>query len=219
METSAMEVTNPIVKNLTLIHKIISRGLNISISKCDEYLLNRSIPQEDANGFAMYVSTLSSITHSHHLSEDEIAFPLFNNLVEVPFDRLWDDHQKIAKHLKILNKYLSDITSESIGLIRDELVEIEKVWTPHIRIEEENLTAVRLNRFLGAKEQADLTEKLSRHGMKNSGPGPIALPFLFYNLEANDREAFTSHFPWILKRALVPIIWKGRWKPMSPFLL
>jgi len=214
-----MAEENPIVQGLVTIHKIISRGLNISIRKCDEYLSKKGMPQGETAGFSMYVSTLKSVTHAHHLSEDEIAFPYFKKLIEAPYDRLKDDHQKIASHLEILDKYISEIPSGGIGQLREVLVEIEKLWVPHIRIEEENLTAEKLNPVLRPKEQADITEKLSRHGMENSGPGPLTLPFMIYNLEGNDREAFTKPFPWILKKVLIPIIWKGQWKPMSPFFL
>jgi len=42
---------------------------------------------------------------------------------------------------------------------------------------------------------------------------------MFYNLEGKDREAFMKPFPMIVKKVLVPIIWKGQWKPMIPFFL
>lgn len=214
-----MTEANPIVQGLLMIHKIISRGLKISIQKCDEYFTNGVIPSGETTGFYMYVSTLKSVTHAHHLSEDDIAFPYFRNLIEAPYDRLKDDHEKIASHLEILGKFLSETPSGGVGQLREVLVEIEKLWVPHIRIEEENLTAEKLNPVLGIKEQVDLTEKLSRHGRENAGPGPLTLPFMIYNLEGNDREAFTKSFPWILKKVLVPIIWKGQWKPMSPFFI
>jgi len=214
-----MAETNPIVQGLATIHKIISRGLNISIRKCDEYLSKKGIPQGETTGFYMYLSTLKKVTHAHHLSEDDVAFPYFMNLIEAPYDRLKDDHQKIASILETLDKHISEIPSSGVGKLREVLLEIEKLWVPHIIIEEENLTAEKLNKVIGIKEQADLTEKLSRHGRENSGPGPLTLPFMIYNLEGNDREAFTKPFPWILKKVLIPIIWKGQWKPMSPFFL
>jgi hypothetical protein len=69
------------------------------------------------------------------------------------------------------------------------------------------------------EEQATLASQVIEHGRKNSGPVPLALAFLFYNLEGTDREAFLKPFPWIVINVLVPIIWRGKWKPMSPFLL
>lgn len=214
-----MKEMSPVVEGLLMIHKIISRGITISLRKCDEYLGKQGIPPEETDGFVIYVSTLKCVTHSHHLSEDEIAFPYFKDYIEAPYNRLKDDHQTIAHLLVTLDKCLLEISSNGVGKLREVLGEINKLWVPHIRIEEENFTAEKLHKVVGMKEQLNIAEKLARHGSKNSGPGPLALPFMFYNLEGNDREIFMKHFPGVIKKVLVPIIWKKQWKPMSPFLL
>jgi hemerythrin-like domain-containing protein len=214
-----MTEASPVVEGLLMIHKIISRGLSISIRKCDEYLGKQGIPPEEAAGFSMYITTLKWVTHSHHLSEDDIAFPYFKDYIEAPYNRLKDDHQAIARVLVTLDKCLLEISFDGVGKLREVLGEFDKLWVPHIKIEEENFTAGKLHTVVGMKEQVNIAEKLARHGSKNSGPGPLALPFFFYNLEGKDREAFTMPFPWIVKKILVPMIWKGQWKPMSPFLL
>jgi hemerythrin-like domain-containing protein len=210
---------SPVVEGLLKIHKIISRALSISIRKCDEYKLKPSIPPNETAGFSMYLLTLKHVTHSHHLSEDEIAFPYFKDYIEAPYDRLKDDHQTIASVLVKLEQCLNDLSSEGIRKLQEVLDEFEKLWIPHIKIEEENFTAGKLQATVEIKEQLSIAEKLARHGSKNSGPGSLALPFLFYNLEGIDREAFMMPFPWIVKSVLVPVVWKGQWKPMRPFLL
>ena len=75
-----MTEMSPVVGGLLRIHKIISRGLSISIRKCDEYLGKQGIPSGEVTGFSMYLSTLKWVTHSHHLSEDDIVLPLFQRL-------------------------------------------------------------------------------------------------------------------------------------------
>jgi hemerythrin-like domain-containing protein len=211
--------TSPVIQGLLMIHKIISRGLTISIQNCDEYLVKRGIPPEETAGFSLYVTALKWVTHSHHLSEDEIAFPYFKDLIEAPYSSLKEDHQTIAGVLEKLEKCLPEISSGHVGNLREVLGEFEKLWVPHIGIEEMNFTAEKLNKAVGIKDQVAIAEKLGRHGSKNSGPGPLALPFMFYNLEGKDREAFMMPFPWIVKKVLVPIIWKSQWKPMSQFLI
>ena len=49
-----MSDTSPVVGGLLRIHKIISRGLSISIRKCDEYLGKKGIPHVEAKGFSIY---------------------------------------------------------------------------------------------------------------------------------------------------------------------
>ena len=167
----------------------------------------------------MYVASLIRVTHSHHLSEDEIAFPFFKDYIKAPYNRLKDDHKTIAHVLVKLDQSLLNISSDGVGKLREVLGEFEKLWIPHIKIEEENFTAEKVLRMVTMREQINMADKLAKHGSKNSGPGPLALPFMFYNLEGRDREAFMIPIPWIVKKVLVPIIWKGQWKPMSHFLL
>ncbi len=214
---NAINEISPVVGGLLRIHRIISKGLSISIRKCDEYLGKKGIPQEEAKGFSMYVSCLKWVTHSHHLSEDDIAFPFFKEYMDAPYAQLRDDHTAMARILDELEKGLLEVPSGGVGRLREVLEQFNKLWGPHIKTEEEYFTAERLQPVIGMKEQVNLVKKLGEHSMKNSGPGPLALPFLFYNLEGKDREAFMKPIPWIVKKVLVPIIWKSQWKPMSPF--
>lgn len=214
-----MAETSPVVEGMLMIHKIISRGLSISIRKCDEYIAKHGIPPEEAKGFLMYVASLKIVTQSHHLSEDDIVFPYFEDYIDAPYNRLKDDHQNISRVLVALDQCLIEMSLAGIVRLRKVLGEFNMLWVPHIRIEEENFTTEKLQVVSGVEQQVSLADKLARHGSKNSGPGPLSLPFLFFNLEGRDREAFMMPFPWIVKKVFVPIIWKGQWKPMRPFLL
>jgi hemerythrin-like domain-containing protein len=218
MEGYAMSETSPLIEGLFSIHRIITRGLNNSIRKCDEYILRQNIPADEITGFSMYVTTLKQITHSHHLSEDEIAFPFMKNYIDAPYRILMDDHIRIAHDIDNLDQILVRLSSDNIARLRTALGEFEKLWTPHIKTEEENFTAEKLNK-VGTEKQLNLVKELSAHGMKNAGRGSLALPFMFYNLEGNDRESFMKPFPMVVKKLLVPIIWKNQWRPMIPFLM
>jgi hypothetical protein len=35
---------------------------------------------------------------------------------------------------------------------------------------------------------------------KSSGPGPLTLPFVFYNIEGEDREEFMKGIHWIVNK-------------------
>jgi len=218
-KASPVSEMSPVVGGLLRIHKIISRGLDISIRKCNEYIGKQGIPPGEVTGFSMYLSTLKGVTHSHHLSEDEIVFPWLKDYLDAPYVRLKDDHNDMARMLEALDQSILEVSSGRIGKLRTVLDEFDKLWGPHIKIEEENFTSEKLMALIGMKEQVTMVEKLGEHGSKNAGPGPIALPFLFYNLEGRDREDFMKPIPWIVKNVLVPVIWRSQWKPMSPFLL
>ena len=218
-KVSTISEMSPLAGGMLTIHKIITRGLDVSIRKCDEYIGKKGIPSQEATGFTMYVSTLKWVTHSHHLSEDEIVFPYFKDHLEAPYTRLKKDHNVISGILETLDQSLTEVSSGRVGKLREVLGEFDRLWRPHIKIEEENFTPEKLETVIGMKEQLDLVEKLGEHGRKNSGPGPLTLPFIFYNIEGRDREAFMIGIPWMVRKVLVPIVWRKQWKPMSPFLI
>ena len=47
----------------------------------------------------------------------------------------------------------------------------------------------------------------------------MVLPFILYNLSAEDRAIMAQHVPPFVTQELVPGVWKGHWAPMKPFLL
>ena len=216
---STVKEISPLAGGLQRIHKVITRGLKISIRKCDEYIENKGIPPEEIEGFSRYITTLKWVIHSHHLSEDEIAFPFFKEYIKAPYNRLKDEHIIMVQLLDKIDKNLQELRSKGVGNLRDVLEEIRSVWESHIKIEEENFTASKLQGMIGIEEQEKLVEKLAEHGRNNSGPGPLTLPFLLYNLESEDRQYFMMSLPWIVRKVLVPIVWRKQWKPMTPFLL
>lgn len=138
--------------------------------------MKQGVPPGEVKGFSLYLSTLSRVTHSHHLSEDDIVFPYFKDLLDAPYDRLKDDHNDMARILEALDQSILELSSGGIDRLRVVLDEFAKLW------------------------------------------GPLALPFLFYNLEGKDREDFMKPIPWIVKKVFVPVIWRNQWKPMRPFL-
>ncbi len=214
-----MTEISPLIGGLLRIHKVISRGLYTSIRKCDELVVKKNIQPEEAKGLSMYVETLKWVTHSHHLSEDEIVFPYFKDSIEAPYNRLKEDHSAMSHILDMIDQSLLEISPERVGHLRQVLDEFDKLWVPHIKIEEQNFTTKKLEPVMGKKEQLNLVEKLAEHSRRNSGKGSLTVPFLFYNLEGLDRDEFMGNFPWIVRNVLVPVVWKGQWKPMSQYFL
>lgn len=218
MANHTPETGNPLADNLVRIHKMITRSLKVSVSKCDEYIRNKGIPPSEEKGFLLYMSTMIRVMHAHHMGEDDVVFPYFKDRIEAPFSRLKDEHLNMSGMLDNLEKGIARVTLSDIGKIRNLLADIQRLWEPHIRSEEINFSAETLKN-IDAKEQLELMDRVGRHSQKASGPGPTTIPFVLYNLEKDDREKFLREFPWILKKVLVPIIWRRQWRSMDPFLL
>lgn len=213
-----MAEISPLSDGLLRIHKIISRAINVSIIKCDEYLDKKSIPLREEKGFMLYMMTFVRVMHAHHLGEDDIVFPYFTGRLDAPYNRLKDDHILLAGMLGNLEILLKKSPAVAIADIKTVMTDIRNLWEPHISAEEISFAPANLA-WLEMKEQLDLIDKIGRHSQKASGPGPLTIPFVLYNLEKEDRAVFLDEFPWIIKRFLVPVVWRRQWKAMDPFLL
>jgi hypothetical protein len=62
---------------LQRIHLIVTRGLDVSIDGAARFA-QEGFPDEGlSGGYRDYVAALLSFLYSHHLAEDDIAFPYF----------------------------------------------------------------------------------------------------------------------------------------------
>lgn len=214
-----MEENSSLSDGLIRIHKLLTRALSVSVVKCDEYIRRKKIPENEAKGFILYLTTLVRVMHAHHMGEDDIVFPAFRERMEAPYDQLGNDHISMSNMLDDLEKNIGKISISDLVRIRKYLDTVQRLWAPHIKVEEESFSSAKINNKFSDREQQELSEKVGKHGAKTSGPGPLTLPFVLYNLESDDRKVFLKDFPWILTHFLIPIVWRNKWKPMDPFLL
>ena len=208
-------------KGLELIHKVLSRPLDVGISHLDRCLSSNKIDIENHAGFKDYISSLVTVFFGHHHGEDEIMFPTFEEKIkDADFSELKKQHKELHPLTEqIKDKIDIDIpTIENYREIRSLLQDTKDLWVEH-RDEEEKTVELDIEPMLSSKEQIELGEKVGEHGRSMSKPATLILPFIIYNLEGNDREEFTSDMPWILKKFIVPVIWKKKWEKMKPFLL
>ena len=208
-------------KGLELIHKVLSRPLDIGISHLDKCLISNKIDIENHAGFKDYISSLVTVFFGHHHGEDEIMFPTFEEKIkDADFSVLKNQHKELHPLAEQI-KHKIDIdnpTIENYREIRSLLQDTKDLWGKH-REEEEQTVELDLEPVLSLKEQIELSDKLGKHGQSMSSPAPLILPFLIYNLEGKDRRDFTREMPWILKKFIVPVLWKKKWQKMKPFLL
>ena len=82
--------------DLKRIHAIITRGLNVAIEHSQAFAQNGYPDASTREGFISYVKTFIFMIHSHHLTEDEVAFPFFQaQMTATPFDALTAQHQEM----------------------------------------------------------------------------------------------------------------------------
>lgn len=211
--------------DLLRIHQVVTRGLVVSREQGATFLRDGFPDQRARRGYLDYLRALSVILSAHHDSEDTIIFPLMRKkLPEAPYDKLDADHHDIVALLKEARSSLDagGAGQQSTAWLRTllgVLDRIETLWRAHISIEESHFTRPVLDRVLSPAEQADLGRVAAEHGRRNSNPPQLCLPFMLFNLDPDERALMEEKLPFIVRRVLVPIVWKGKWAAMKPFLL
>ena len=201
------------------IHNIITRGLTVSIESVQGF--NGGASQE---GLFNYIRALASIVNSHHLTEDEIAFPFFQDkLPGAPFDLLIKDHQVMVQILEetklaVEKAEKSNRLETELRNLESALTQLDELWHPHIQIETDEFIN-KADALIPVEEQLRLVRLFGEAGMKYAVPPYLTVPFMLYNLPVEDRAVFSKGMPAEVLQNLVPVVWKEKWESMAPFFL
>ena len=213
-----------IADNFQMIHNIITRGLQVSIDNLDAVIKGKTQLHEKPQGLYNYILSLAVILHSHHNTEDELVFPYFKKILpNAPYARLNADHLVVSGLLGELHAALKkcekdEQTDSELGKMLLALIQINEMWHPHIQVETEEFLG-KADALIAPEEQMRLIALFSEHGQKLSQPPFLVIPFLIFNLPADEREKFTRGIPAEVTGHLVPVVWKDQWESMKPYLL
>jgi hypothetical protein len=96
---------------------------------------------------------------------------------------------------------------------------ISEIWHPHIAIELFNIyESKRTEDVMSAEEQIKLMTDAAMYSTKEGDPGYL-IPFILYNLQADERAYMEHTLPAPILKELIPVVWKNKWEPMKPFLI
>jgi hemerythrin-like domain-containing protein len=209
-----------VAADLVRIHRVITRGLEVSIRHS-----RAPLRAATAAGFVTYVQTLAWVLHGHHVGEDQAAFPFFRQKqIDAPYLLLVAEHGQMQAILDEVKPAVDRLAAEpgdrkSLAFVHQALSQLAGVWHPHIAREEAHLTSQAIAAAIGVEEQMSLAKGFAEHAQQNSGPNYLAVPFVLYNLSAEDRAGMVRVMPPEVTQHLVPVVWKDQWAPMKPFLL
>ena len=145
------------------------------------------------------------------------------NVPDVPYEQLGREHHALEALLVKLEGNLAGEeppgSTQSLAELLGGLQAARGLWHPHIRLEEEHLSAEILGPLLPAEEHVRLGRASAEHSQAHAGPDYLVVPFFLYNLEQGDRAALVRIMPPIVTQELVPHVWLDKWASMKPFLL
>ncbi len=206
------------------IHDIITRGLKVSIESARVAMKTGIKNERDREGLFNYIRALVSVVNSHHVTEDQIAFPYFlDKLPDAPFKKLTNQHLVIDTILDEIKMAADQCEKEGLqsggwSTLENALVRMDELWHPHIKLEMETFIA-KADALLPVEEQLRLVRQFSEYGQKLALPPYLTVPFMLYNLQGEGRKSFMQGMPSEVVDNLVPIVWKEKWVSMTPYLL
>jgi hypothetical protein len=206
--------------DLIRIHKVFTRALAVSSQHSQE-----SGPEPALrDGFQRYERALVSLLNAHHLGEEEIAFPFWEKKnPRGPFNQLIDHHHQIMTFLDKISLWLemgsTAWETASLAELHKVITELKILWHTHIALEEQYLGSEISAKMLTPEENIQLGNQLAAHGQQHAQPGELVLPFMLYNMPAEDRAVMAQGLPPMVMEQLIPHAWKEIWAPMQPFLL
>ena len=203
--------------DLQRIHRMLTRGLSVLHENAAKYAKSGFPDDTTRDGFWKYCQALELNLASHHLTEDDVFFPFMEpRLPNVDFSRLRAEHQVVTR---MLDEIKAARDAGSPADLEPVLSRLAGVWYPHITKEEAWFSPEITAQVMAPPEVIDLGQKTSAYNAAHAQPASLTVPFLLYNLEAEDRAYFISFMPPEIMQQLVPIVWKDEWAAMKPFLL
>jgi hemerythrin-like domain-containing protein len=208
-----------------LIHAVITHGLR-STRRASESLAQEGFTDERAReGFVRYVRSLVSVLDVHHLTEDELMFPYFRDLIpEAPFDTLSAEHKVMETHLESLSRAVEAgetvlANRQALEAVNAAAAEIDRIWHPHIATEQRFLTPKRIDSVIDREENARLSAQIAQYSQLRLSPDYLIVPFILFNLALKTRAKFARSLPPVVTEELVPKVWKKQWEPMTPYFV
>jgi hemerythrin-like domain-containing protein len=203
--------------DLLRIHRVITRGLAVALENCQTFRESGFPDDTTREGFWKYCQGLEANANGHHRTEDDLFFPfLRERLPGTDFDEMMAEHQEMHQ---VLDEMRAAREAGSLADMQRALSRMAGLWQPHIAKEETAFSPKVAAEVMTVPEHIDMAQKAAAHSMEHAQPGPLAVPFLLYNLEGEDRAHFLRVMPPEVTQQLIPIVWKDEWAPMKPFLL
>jgi iron-sulfur cluster repair protein YtfE (RIC family) len=203
--------------DLQRIHRVITRGLAVALENCQVFAKDGFPDDATREGFWKYCQGLEMNAHGHHMTEDDIFFPfLRERMTNTDFDEMMAEHQEMHGALAEMRAARE---AGSLADMHRALSKLDDIWHPHIHKEETEFSPEIAAKIMAASEHIEMAQKAAAHSQEHAQPAPLSVPFLLYNLEADDRAYFLAVMPPEVTQQLVPVVWKDEWAPMRPFLL
>jgi hypothetical protein len=220
-----MKRNEKILKDYFLtIHKIISRGLKMSIKGIKRFMKHGFPDDQTREGFLDYVETTALMLETHHLTEDDVAFPYFkDSLPDTHFTWLVEDHDLINGFLVDLDRSIESIENQEnvkheLQALKETLIKIRKRWNMHKGLEKREFINL-IDLQTTHPERLKLVDQFFAYNDPLIEPYHLTVPFMLFNLKQKDREQWMKGFSAERLERLESEEWIAEYRGMKPYFL
>ncbi|MBE9222361.1 hemerythrin domain-containing protein [Cyanobacterium stanieri LEGE 03274] len=214
-----------VAQDIKRIHFVLTYAIDNSIKVCQKINNESNLNKEYKQGFINYLNSLVNLFHSHHTVEDDKIFPYFKeSKFSMPYEDLAKQHEELIPLLDKLEDAIKGINNDfdnqlKVNNLRESLENIQSLWAEHYILEEQYLNDENVARLINLEQQAQLCLEFGKYAGQHINPDYLVIPFILFNLPADEREVMAEVFPPVITQELIPNQWKEQWISMSPFFL
>ncbi len=159
----------------------------------------------------MGIEAGATMLMAHHDYEEDLLLPLLRARgASGPWEQIEHEHEALGAALESLRVARGG---------RAELLEaLHRDVVPHMEAEEEVLTEAFWRELLSVEEARAFGKEIAVHSRAHLTPAARMLPLVLYNLDPEERAAFTEPMPSFVVRGLVPYMFRASWRPLRPFM-
>jgi hypothetical protein len=159
------------------------------------------------------VTAAVTALRAHHVAEDEVMVPFLRGRAGTTdaLAAIHQDHERVAAALARLERAPASDLADALG-------SASRTFAAHCAREEELLAGLPWTALAGPEEVRALGKGVSDASRRHLRPAPLQLALLLYNLDDEERRAFTDRMPAFVSRVLLPWAFRPSWRRMRPFL-
>lgn len=189
-----------------LTHRALIRLLEQLAAHADA----RDVPEDVlAHGVTAAVTAL----RAHHVAEDEVMVPFLRSRAGTTdaLAAVHHDHERVAAALARLERAPAADRADALGAV-------VRTFSAHAAREEELLAALPWTTLAGPDDVRALGRAVSDASRRALRPAHVQLALLLYNLDPDERRAFTDRMPAFVSKVLLPWGFRAGWRRLRPFL-
>ena len=127
-----------------------------------------------------------------------------------PWEEVATEHEALASALEAVET--------ARGGRAEQLEALHALLVPHLQREESVLTESFWRQALSEEQARSFGKAVAIHSRAHLKPTAQLLPLVLYNLDPEERATFTAPMPSFVVKGLVPVAFRGAWRPLRPFM-